>query len=95
MASREFITRKLNQLIDNYENLSQHEQSEAMQFVLKLNNQYFREYCEMIDRMNDICNKLKEQNNELTKDIRFYQSFIKENKLNSRYAFYCKQKGVI
>ncbi|MDY7044394.1 hypothetical protein RVS70_09270 [Virgibacillus sp. M23] len=95
MASREFITRKLNHLIKNYDSLNEQEQSQAMQFVLKLNNQYFREYCEMIDRMNDICDKLTDRNNRLTEDVEFYQSFINDNNLNSRYAFYCKQKGVI
>lgn len=95
MNETSFIERKLQQYISEVDEMDEQKVNQVMHFILTTNKHHFDEMSELIKRTNENNDILLKRIEEMESDIKFYQSFIKDNNLSNRYKFFCKQKGVI
>lgn len=91
----DFIIRKLQHYIDNFETLTDDELKQSHYLVLHKANEHMNKYVEMINEVQDQNKVLIEQNNQLGDLVRLYRDFIKDSRLTKRFELYSKGKEVI
>jgi len=88
MEKVDFVIKKLNYYLENFENLTDEELKQSNYFVLYKAN-------EQINTLLSLVQESQEQNNELKELVQHYRNFIKYSNLTKRFELYSKRKEVI
>lgn len=88
MSNADFVTKKLEYYIKNFDDLTNEEIKQSQYLILHKANEHMNRYYELVK-------EVQEQNRKLIKQIKHYESFIKDSGLTKRFELYSKGKGVI
>lgn len=88
MEKVDFVIKKLNYYLENFENLTDEELKQSNYFVLYKAN-------EQINTLLSLVQESQEQNNELKELVQHYKNFIKDSNLTNRFELYSRRKEVI
>ena len=88
MEKVDFVIKKLNYYLENFESLTDEELKQSNYFVLYKAN-------EQINTLLSLVQESQEQNNELKELVQHYKNFIKDSNLTNRFELYSRRKEVI
>lgn len=95
MENNDFVIKKLQYYLENFEGLSDAEMKQANYFVLYKANEQININIEMNAEIQEQNERILEQNHDLKDTVLHYRQFIEDSRLTKRFELYCKGKEVI
>lgn len=95
MTNNDFVLKKLQYYLVNFENLTEEEIKQSQYLVLYKANEQMNKYFELINEVREQNKILIIQNQQLKKIIEHYKNFIKDSNLTKRFELYSKGKEAI
>ena len=95
MKNTDFIIKKLNYYLENFDNLTDEEIKQSNYFVLYKANEHIARLTEMAKEVQEQNKMILDQNDHLSCLVLHYRNFIKDSSLTKRFELYSKRKDVI
>lgn len=95
MTNNDFVLKKLQYYLVNFENLTEEEIKQSQYLVLYKANEQMNKYFELINEVREQNKILIIQNQQLKKITEHYKNFIKDSNLTKRFELYSKGKEAI